>query len=170
MLYIKDNTIKEASEIIVISDGFQIINPKHEQIIADGWSKYTIPEPTIEEIKKQKINEITEYDLSKEVNEFFVDEVSSWLTREERMSVNYSTTLEKEAGQENTNLWLNGIPLTLSCDIVLNLLAKVEQYAKACYNNTQSHKAAINALKTKESIENYNYKTGYPEKLKLTTK
>ena len=43
MLYIKEDNIKSASQIVVIKDGFQIINPPHEDIIADGWVEYTPP-------------------------------------------------------------------------------------------------------------------------------
>ena len=36
MLYIKDNVIKERSRIVVIKDGYQIINPTEEMVLADG--------------------------------------------------------------------------------------------------------------------------------------
>lgn len=45
MLYIKDGKIKDGSRIIVISNGFQTINPTEEMILADGWKKY-VPEST----------------------------------------------------------------------------------------------------------------------------
>lgn len=43
MLYIKDGKIKDSSEIVIIVDDFQIINPSEEQILADGWLPYTPP-------------------------------------------------------------------------------------------------------------------------------
>lgn len=56
MLYIKDNIIKDRSHIVVIKDGYQIINPTDELVLADGWVKYeppavevTEPEPTVDD-------------------------------------------------------------------------------------------------------------------------
>ena len=45
------------------------------------------------------------------------------------------------------------------------MLQQIELYALACYNTTQGHIKAINQLETKEEIEAYNFKTGYPGKL-----
>lgn len=49
MLYIKDNVIKERSRIIVIKDGYQIINPTEEMVLADGWEEYVPTTPDIPE-------------------------------------------------------------------------------------------------------------------------
>ena len=45
------------------------------------------------------------------------------------------------------------------------MLQQIELYALMCYNTTQGHINAINQLETKEEIEVYNFKTGYPGKL-----
>jgi hypothetical protein len=45
------------------------------------------------------------------------------------------------------------------------MLNAIELYASACYDNTQSHIAAIKDLKTVEEIDAYDYRVGYPEKL-----
>jgi hypothetical protein len=47
------------------------------------------------------------------------------------------------------------------------LLAKIQRYADACFLVTQQHKIAVNSLTTIEAVENFDYKTGYPEKLKF---
>ena len=49
MLYIKDNVIKERSRIVVIKDGYQIINPTEEMVLADGWEEYVPTTPDIPE-------------------------------------------------------------------------------------------------------------------------
>lgn len=50
MYYIKDNVIKEGSEIIIESDGYKTYFPSHEMILADGWAVYDgIPELTLDE-------------------------------------------------------------------------------------------------------------------------
>jgi hypothetical protein len=47
------------------------------------------------------------------------------------------------------------------------MLYAIELYASACYDNTQRHLAAIKELQTIEEIESYDYKAGYPEKLRF---
>lgn len=49
--YKKDGKIEDANRIVVIIDDMQILNPTHEQIIADGWEEYTYipPEPQPQE-------------------------------------------------------------------------------------------------------------------------
>ena len=45
------------------------------------------------------------------------------------------------------------------------MLQALEIYALACYNVTEEHKAAVNALTTIEEVDAYDYTTDYPEKL-----
>lgn len=48
MLYTKDGIIRDGSRIVIRKDGFQVISPTEEMILADGWEPYTPPvvEPT----------------------------------------------------------------------------------------------------------------------------
>ena len=64
MLYTKDGKIRDGSRIVIKKDGFQIISPKEEMILADGWVPYippevepVEPEPTIEDQIKELILE-----------------------------------------------------------------------------------------------------------------
>lgn len=64
MLYIKDGKIRDGSRIVIRKDGFQVISPTEEMILADGWESYIPPEvgpvksePTIEEQLKELILE-----------------------------------------------------------------------------------------------------------------
>lgn len=43
------------------------------------------------------------------------------------------------------------------------MLSALEIYAIDCYNRTTDHEFAINALTTKDEIEAYDFKVGYPE-------
>lgn len=45
---------------------------------------------------------------------------------------------------------------------------KEQLYTLACYDTTQRHTKAISQLETKEEIEAYNFKTGYPRKLNFS--
>ena len=64
MLYIKDGVIRDRSRIVIRKEGFQIISPSEEMILADGWEQYTPPavepaepEPTIDEQVRELILE-----------------------------------------------------------------------------------------------------------------
>lgn len=61
MLYTKNGIIRDGSRIVVKKDGFQVISPTEEMILADGWEPYTPlelePEPTIEDQIKELILE-----------------------------------------------------------------------------------------------------------------
>lgn len=169
MLYIKDNKIRNASQIIVIKDGKQIINPKKEDILADGWVEYVVPEPTLDEIKKRKIDEITAHDTSSAVNSFMLDGESVWLDKDTRVGLMNSTNIQKASGQLTTTLWFGGKSYTLPCDTAIQMLSALELYALKCYNVTAQHKVNVEALETKEEVEAYDYTTEYPEKLNLQT-
>ena len=43
----------------------------------------------------------------------------------------------------------------------------MEIRGSACYDNTASHKVNVSALTTVEEVMNYDYKTGYPNKLEF---
>lgn len=47
------------------------------------------------------------------------------------------------------------------------MLHAIEKYACKCYDNTQMHIGVVNNLTTIEDIKNYDYRTGYPEKLRF---
>ena len=76
-----------------------------------------------------------------------------------------SISIERESGRSETTIWLNDAKLVLSIEKAIDMLQQIELYALACYHTTQGHIKAINQLETKEEIEAYNFKTGYPGKL-----
>ena len=48
MIYIKDGKIRDASRIVIEKDGYMVLNPTAEMIVADGWAEYT-PDTTLKE-------------------------------------------------------------------------------------------------------------------------
>ena len=74
---------------------------------------------------------------------------------------------EKASGVENTTLWYGINKFNLTVDNAINMLNSIEVYACKCYDTTSSHKAAVEALTSIEDVNNYNYKTGYPDKVNL---
>lgn len=167
--YKKDNKIKTAKQIIIRKDGKQIINPTEEMILADGWVEYIAPvyEKTIEDYKRDKKDEILHFDSSEEVNIFYIQGLPVWLDKATRAGLKLRFEAEIAMGKTDTVLWYNGMQFPLYLEQAIQMLYAIEVYASACYDNTQRHLAAIDNLETIEDIENYDYRSDYPEKLEF---
>jgi len=141
MQYIKDGKIKDGSKIIIHLDGKQIINPKKEQILADGWEEYITPEykPTIEDYRRDKIKEILEFDSSQYINCFYVSNQEMWLDKATRVGLRLRFEAELNNCKTETILWYDGIQFPLELDVAVKMLEAIELYASACYDNTQYH-------------------------------
>ena len=158
--------IKFADEIVIRNNGMQTFNPTEEMILADGWDIYIAPvyEPTLEEIKANKVDEILAYDSSEAVNEFSIGGVPMWLDKATRAGLLLRFEAESKVGREQTSLWSEGRSYTLSLAEAKQILIALELYASACYDNTQRHLAILATIETKEEVEAYDYTTGYPTK------
>ena len=141
--------------------------PTEQQLAEWGFEPYTppVPERTLEIAKSEKIAQITAYDTSEAVNSFTLGNATMWISRDDRISLMNSTTILQNAGVEITTLWYGGQKYTLPCDALIQMLSALEVYALQCYDVTEEHKAAVNALTTIEAVDAYDYTTGYPEKL-----
>lgn len=141
--------------------------PTEQQLAEWGFEPYTppVPERTLEVAKAEKIAQITAYDTSEAVNSFTLGNATMWISRDDRVSIMNSTTILKNAGETTTTLWYGGQKYTLPCDTLIQILSALEIYALQCYDVTEEHKAAVNALTTIEEVDAYDYTIGYPEKL-----
>lgn len=119
----------------------------------------------IDIVKQAKINEITEYDKSSNINGFFLNGYEVWVDRETRVSLMSTTQIKINLGEENTTIWFGNFNVILTCEKVIQMLSQLEMYAYDCFNQTAKHKAAVEALDNVEAIENYDFKKGYPQKL-----
>ena len=175
--YIKiiDNslTIKSSKDIIVYKDNKQIINPTEELILSDGWVEYN-PTPIslsdAEIIKREReivLDNINLYDSSESVNSFYVGNVTMWLDKSTRVGLKLRFDAEIASGKTDTILWHEGHQFPLTLENALTMLNSIELYASACYDNTQRHISIVNSLTSIDEIKHYNYKEGYPEKLRF---
>ena len=130
-----------------------------------GYPILIVHEVTVEEVRAQKLNELRLYDSSEAVNQFSIDKVSGWWNKATRVGLMNSIAIEKASGRTETNIWLDNTLFVLPVEKAIDMLQQIELYALMCYNTTQGHINAINQLETKEEIEVYNFKTGYPGKL-----
>ena len=71
----------------------------------------------------------------------------------------------QQTGRDTVTKWFDGEKYAYPIDVWYYMLSQVEVYASDALNVTESHKAAINALEDIEEVEDYNFQSGYPEKL-----
>ena len=119
----------------------------------------------LEKAKKTVIKKIDEYDQSSDVNSFFLNGIQVWLDKNTRVGLMNSLTIEKETGKEISTLWFNGICVNINCDAAIQMLSALELYALNCYNVTAEHKVAIERLTNIDNVLEYDYTSGYPDKL-----
>ena len=119
----------------------------------------------LEQAKVDKIAEIAAYDTSDKVNGFILNGQIVWLDKATRVGLMNSTTIERDLGQETTELWLGEHNLIIKCDLAIQLLQQLEVYALKCFNATATHKKEVNSLSTIEEINSYDITKDYPDKL-----
>lgn len=162
-----------ANKIVIVKDGMQTFNPTEEMLLADGWKEHITPvyEPTEEEIlnkeKEYKIKDIVDYDSSFEVNSFYIEGQRLWLDKATRVGLKLRFDAELANGQTDTTLWYEGTPFNLELANAIQMLNAIELYASACYDNTQMHIAYVKVMEDLDTLKNYDYRTGYPEKLRF---
>ena len=119
----------------------------------------------LKQAKVDKISEIAAYDTSDKVNGFILNGQIVWLDKATRVGLMNSTTIERDLGQETTELWLGEHNLIIKCDLAIQLLQQLEVYALKCFNVTATHKKEVNSLSTIEEINSYDITKDYPDKL-----
>ena len=172
-------SIKTLNEIVLNKDGSMVFNPTEEMVLADGWTEYVFKprewpmEIQLQRIKDRKLRELERYDESEEVNDCIIvyqgQELHYWASKDERNDLKNAVRDCVAMGRTEYRLDLRdkGISITLPCELLLQMMAALEVYAIDCYNKTTDHEFAMNALTTLEEIEAYDFKVGYPEKIRF---
>ena len=143
--------------------------PTLEQLTKGGYVEYTPPEPTPEEALKRaktiKLNELDKYDSSDAVNSFTLNGQEMWLNVQERQQLATQISANEAIGRETMTRWFEGHEFTFPIIAWKQMLTALEVYAGDALNVTEQHAASINALESVEDVDNYDFTTGYPEKL-----
>lgn len=126
-------------------------------------------EPSLSDVKAQKLAEISVYDASDAVNSFTIDGKNIWLSKDTRLALRQRFIAEKASGIKNTSLWYGAEQFNLSVSDALPMLNAIELYACKCYDITAAHKAAVQSMTDIEDILGYDFRVGYPDKLSFTT-
>lgn len=125
-------------------------------------------EPSLSDVKAQKLAEISVYDASDAVNSFTIDGKNIWLSKDTRLALRQRFIAEQASGIKNTSLWYGAEQFNLSVSNALPMLNSIEIYACQCYDVTAKHNADVEALDSIDAIESYEYTKGYPSKLNFT--
>lgn len=143
-----------------------------EQIVEDTrrfFESVVEPVDDLEYHKRQKIHEIEVYDISENVNGFFLGDTLLWLDKDTRTGLVNTLNSAAIVGREQVNIWFSGLYITLHIDEARQLLAALEIYATDCYNITAQHKVDVMNLETIEEVDDYDIAQGYPERLHFNT-
>jgi hypothetical protein len=163
--YYKDGAIVEKPKTLIFN-GYTYTPPTDEVLIEAG---YIIKEDevTLEEALSNKIEQIRNYDVSDNVNLFFINDIPLWLDRTSRTSLMARFNAEQAKGMETTNLWYEGMHLVLSIKDAIEMLLELEIYAARCFDATQKHLHNVKQFETIDEIIYYDHTIGYPAKLNL---
>lgn len=163
------NPVEEGDIITCIECSVNTENANEEQIKND--LNTFINQSNIKKNNRKILNvisKINEYDKSSKVNGVTINGMYTWFDKATRVGLRNSTNVLKKLGNEITSLWVNNKEITIKCDQLIDMLDKLEIYALNCFDITSKHKRNVYQLSTIEEIENYDYTSGYPEKLTFT--
>lgn len=174
MRYKKDNkivTVGEWTSLRISDNQLFVGRPTEEQLIEWGFSLVEEHVPTQEELLEQaranKLVELEAYDSSDTVNSFTLNGVPMWLDYQTRQQLRTSIEAYQSQGIEQVTKWFGGMSYTFPTVVWLQMLNALEVYASEALNVTESHRAAINSLTSIAEIDEYDYTTGYPQKIVL---
>ena len=114
-------------------------------------------------LKLHKKLEILIYDSSENVNSFFINGISMWLTPPER--TNYLLTVEAAKEDDLDYILFKGLQLPI--EQVIAALKAINLYAMQCTNVTEYHISSVMMLNSASEVEDYDFTTGYPTKLQF---
>lgn len=162
------------SQVIVEHEGLTFVfnfNTLYEDMLNSDILKYIslqelrqlfligIPN-NIKEFLQKKIEF---YDSSSEVNSFIYKGKQYWLDKQQRSCMR--TLLD--SGIDSIEFYLGEEFINFPTDVIKTFIKDLEIYSHKCFINTAKHQQQIRSLEKIEDILNYDYTTGYPEKIIL---
>lgn len=148
---------------------FKKNNPKAsvKEVFDMKLSETNDSETSLDKAKNLKRRDILSYDSSNNVNIFYINDIPVWLDKATRAGLKLRFEAEIASGKTETVLWYNNMSFPLPLENSIKILYTIELYASECYDNTQRHIANVDSLETTTDVNNYDYTTGYPDKLRF---
>ena len=168
-VYVATFLLSETEDTRRIATARYATKPTEEKVQTDfsEWkARHTVL--LLNAAKQRKLEEITAYNTSDNVDAFLLNGEKHWLTRDERAMAKLSTEARQRLGHYTTEQCLGGKFYTIPCDMLLTMLARLEDYALSCFNYAIRQQAEVNALTSLEEVEDYDVTKGYPEMLTFT--
>lgn len=169
--YCETDIIKEKTfeECLKVRNTDNLSELEYQELVDDiNADLGLIPRKTkLEILINRKLDELDKYDKSENVNIFYVNDIPMWYDKYDRVSLRVSIEKWKEEGKETIKLWNDYGCFELPCDTALNILNQIETYAFECYNTTMIHRQNIKNIQDEYSVDWYDFKKGYPDKLKF---
>lgn len=97
------------------------------------------------------------------VKSFYYKDKEYWFDSEKRTSL----LSLANCGQDTIDLVIGDNIITLSTDKVKDFISQLELYSGKCFVATAKHLQSIKELHSVEDVINYDYTTGYPDKIIL---
>lgn len=153
--------------VLLSDEQVQFLQENPITYVEEVWNMKLNPIPTrdLSIVILEKMNEIDEYDNSINVNQFYINDTPMWLSVEERQQIATQIDANEKVGRSTMTKWYNGIEFIFPLEVWKQMLLALEIYAGDAKNTTEYHKSMVKNLQSIEEVDNYNYKTNYPEKL-----
>lgn len=159
---------------VLLSDEQVAFHEEHPSAsVKEVWDMELTPVPprTLEDAKKEMIDNIDRYDSSNSVNAFIVSDsehgvsFEGWFTPEERSNYRSSIDAAKLLGVSALTFFIGDVQMEVTPTQAEYMLAQIQLYADQCFVVTKQHKIAVEELETIEEVDEYQYREGYPSKI-----
>lgn len=180
-IYDDEKVLKTATDFLVngkmckdlYNETVALINEAHtkeeiDEIVENTKSQYDSirsSEDSIEKHRIAKIQEIELYDISENVNGFYLNGNLMWLDKDTRVSLMNSLDLSEKTGRTFMDIWFGDVSYNLDIITAKSILTAIEMYAMDCYNVTALHRVAVKNMTSIEEIDSFDVTTDYPERL-----
>ena len=125
-------------------------------LVSPGSEEHT------EAVRTLVLQRISNYDISDNVDAFFVNGVKYWMPKTMRESLVMTLGEFQKAGIADFPFVLGGKTATLPREAVSAMVTQVEVYATQCMAVTQQHLNAVAAISDEQYLLEYDYTQGYP--------
>ena len=111
---------------------------------------------------------IAEYDSSAEVNSFTLNGDATWFSKDVRASLSARFASERRTNAYATTIWTGEKGVRVPVREAQDMMARIELYASQCHDTGMRHKMQAQCLETVQEMMEYDYRSGYPEKLEFS--